>query len=250
MNDLGIRTLLHRAGIEKSKGYPTITLLYVLVLLPIIKQSLSAVWSGKFCNDFAQAHKDTYYRFLNQVRFNWRTFVTMLVTRMITRLDQAPLKDKVLIADDSLLHKTGKSIELASYHYDHTSKRSQLGYQMLQLGYHNKTNFFPVDAALYTSERRPNQHIRDIDRRTNGWKRRTEAFRKKTDLLVEMIDRCWKSGIDARFVLFDSWFSHDKVISDILHVGYNVLCRLKRNKVRYQYEGQSLTLAQLWHNVA
>lgn len=28
MNELGIRTLLHRSGIEKEKGFPTITLLF------------------------------------------------------------------------------------------------------------------------------------------------------------------------------------------------------------------------------
>lgn len=60
INDLGVKTLLHRAGIEKSKGYPPIALLYVLILLPIVKESLSALWSRKFFNNFITAHKDTY----------------------------------------------------------------------------------------------------------------------------------------------------------------------------------------------
>lgn len=250
MNDLGIKTLLHRTGIEKCKGYPTVTLLYVLILLPIIKESLSALWSGKFFDDFVKAHKDTYYRFLNRVHFNWRKLITLLATRAIARLDQTPFKEKVLVVDDSLLPKTGENMELVSYHFDHKTKHSQLGYQMLQLGYHNGTHFYPLDLAFHTSERRPNHKLREIDRRTNGWKRRLEAFEKKTNVLVEMISRCWQAGVNARFVLFDSWFAHDKVISKIVSIGYGVICRLKRGKTRYQHNDQSLTLSQLWHEVA
>jgi hypothetical protein len=141
-------------------------------------------------------------------------------------------------------------MELVSYHHDHTTNRSQLGYQMLQVGYHNGSRFYPLDLGFHTSKNRPNERLRQIDKRTSGWKRRMEAFEKKTDLLVQMIQRCWQNEISARFVLFDSWFAHDKVISKILAIGYGVICRLKRNKTRYVYRGQSMTLAQLWHDVA
>jgi hypothetical protein len=137
-----------------------------------------------------------------------------------------------------------------SYHHDHTTNRTKLGYQMLQIGYHNGARFYPLDAGFHTSEKRPNEKLKEVDKRTNGWKRRMETFEKKTDLLIRMIGRCWQNGISARFVLFDSWFACDKVISEILAIGYGVICRLKRNRTRYSYKGQSLTLAQLWHNVA
>jgi hypothetical protein len=51
-------------------------------------------------------------------------------------------------------------------------------------------------------------------------------------------------------MLFDSWFAHDKVISKILAIGYGVICRLKRNKTCYGYQGRSMTLSQLRHAVA
>jgi hypothetical protein len=65
-----------------------------------------------------------------------------------------------------------------------------------------------------------------------------------------MIDRAWKSGISASFVLFDSWFAHDDVISRIYHIGYGVICRLKRGRVKYTYQGAPYTLKQLWQKVA
>lgn len=250
MNELGIRTLLHQSGIHKEKGYSTATLLFALLVLPVIKQSLSALWSGNFFEKLLQAHKDTYYRFLNHPCFNWRKLVTLLAIREIARTDRTPFKEKVIIADDSLLAKTGKSMELVSYHHDHTTNRSRLGYQMLQVGYHNGSRFYPLDLGFHTSKNRPNDRLREMDKRANGWKRRMETFEKKTDLLAQMIQRCSRIGISARFVLFDSWFACDKVIFRVLSIGYGVICRLKRGKTRYSYKGQSMTLSQLWHDVA
>jgi hypothetical protein len=250
MNELGIRTLLHQSGIEKEKGFSTVTLLFALIVLPVIKQSLSALWSGKFFENLLLAHKDTYYRFLNHPCFNWRKLALLLACREIARTDHTPFNEKTIIADDSLLGKTGEKMELVSYHHDHTTNRSKLGYQMLQVGYHNGTRFYPLDLGFHTSKNRPNDQFREMDKRTNGWKRRMETFEKKTDLLVRMIQRCWQNGISARFVLFDSWFASDKVISQILSIGYGVICRLKRSKTRYTYAEQRMTLSELWHNVA
>ncbi len=62
--------------------------------------------------------------------------------------------------------------------------------------------------------------MRGIDKRTNGWRRRKEALDKKTDVLIQMLRRTWDHGIDASFVLFDSWFAHDAVIAQIMDIGY------------------------------
>jgi len=164
--------------------------------------------------------------------------------------DDTALMKKVLIADDTIAHKTGQNMELVSYHFDHALKRSVLGYQCLQLGYHNGANFFPIDVAFHCSSNRPNQHMRDMDKRSNGWRRRKESFKKKTELLIEMLSRAWSRGIDASFVIFDSWFAHDVIIAQILQIGYGVICRLKKGRVKYTYQGQSYTLKQLWRRVA
>jgi len=245
-DDLKIKSLLHRSHIVKQKGYSTATLLYMIILLPFLKKYLSYFWSAKCFSHQIDAQKDTYYRFLNCERFNWRKFLYFLAIKIIATFDKAPLSESTLIVDDTIACKSGKDMELVSYHFDHKTKRSILGNQCLQLGYHNGTYFFPIDMAFHTSKNRPNTRMRDIDKRTNGWCRRKEALRKKTDVLLEMLDRAWKSGIDASFVLFDSWFAHDAVISKIYALGYGVICRLKRGRVKYAYQGQDYTLKQLW----
>ena len=248
--ELKFKTLLNRSGITKIKGYATISLMFLFVLLPFLKRKLTDFFSSRCLENQIDAQKDTYYRFLNHERFNWRRFVYFLALKVIAYSDDTPLKEKVLIADDSISPKTGKNIELVSYHFDHKVRRSILGNCYLQLGYHNGINFFPVDVAFNSSSKRPNNRLRDIDKRTCGWKRRQEALNKKTTTLLQMVERVWNQGIDACFVLFDSWFAHDKIISGICCIGYGVICRLKKGKVKYSFHGQAYTLKQLWQKFA
>jgi len=244
--ELRFRSLLNRSGIRKARGYTTITLLFLIVLLPFIKRKLTDIWNSEYLTNSTNAQKDAFYRFLNCETFNWRRFVYLLALKVIACSDDVPLRQKVLIADDSLVPKSGKDMELVSYHFDHKTNRSILSNQCLQLGYHNGINFFPLDVAFNTSSKRPNNKLRAIDKRTIGWGRRKEALSKKTTTLVSMVDRAWKSGIDAGFVLFDSWFSHDDVISKINSIGYDVICRLKKGHVKYDYHGREYKLKKLW----
>ncbi len=248
--ELKFRSILKRSGITKNKGYATISLMFLFVLLPFLKRKLTDFWSSQCLENQIDAQKDTYYRFINHERFNWRKFIYFLALKVIAHSDDSPLKEKVLIADDSISAKTGKNIELVSYHFDHKLGRSILGNCYLQLGYHNGINFYPVDVALSTSSNRPSSKLRNIDKRSCGWKRRNEALDKKTTALLQMVERAWHQGLDASFVLFDSWFAHDKIISSIYSTGYGVICRLKKGRVKYSYQGQQYTLKQLWQQVA
>jgi hypothetical protein len=248
--ELRFNSLIKKSNIVKKRGYETLTILFAFVLLPFLKRSIAGFWSCRYLHNYVKAHKDTFYRFLNNERFNWRKLVYLVALKVIAVGNDVPLREKVLIADDSVCPKSGKEIEMVSYHFDHKVRRSILGNQYLQLGFHNGLNFFPLDGAFHTSSHRPNDHVRDIDKRTNGWKRRKEALNKKTDVLVEMVGRAWVSGIDACFILFDSWFAHDDIIHRIVDVGYGVICRLKRGRVKYGYQGNHYTLKQLWQQFA
>jgi hypothetical protein len=243
---LRIASLMRRSNMVKRKGYEAMALLYVLLLLPFLMQRVIWSFSGETLTRFLASRKDTYYRFLANERFNWRAFIYRLALRVIAFTDEVPLKEKTLIVDDTIEVKTGEHMEMVSYHFDAVRKRTSLGYQCLQIGYHDGRHFFPLDVAFHTSEVRPNTRMRNVDRRTNGWKRRKEAFRKRTEMMVELVRRAYNNGIDAAFVLFDGWFAHDRYIGQIKEIGYDVICRLKRSTVRYAYEGKSYTLSGLW----
>ncbi len=249
-NELNLRSLLSRSSIVKQKGYSTVSILLLIVLLPFLKRTLNDFRNTNYIKNQIDAQKDSFYRFLNNERFNWRKFVYFVALKIISLSENAPFSQKVLIADDTIALKTGKSMELVSYHFDHKTSRSVLGNQCLQLAYHDGINFFPLDVAFSSSSKRPNNKYRDIDKRTNGWKRRKEALGKKTDALVQMTQRAWNNGIEASFILFDSWFAHDDVINKIYQIGYGVICRLKRGHVKYTYQGKAYTLKELWKEFA
>ncbi len=247
---LKVGSLLRQCGIFKSKGVTTLTILFWITMLPFLKIAMTSLWSSNYITRQIDTQKDTYYRFLNNERFNWRKFVYKLAVKVITLADETPHNQKVIIADDTISLKTGKNMELVSHHFSHKDKKTVLGHQCLQIGYHNGINFFPLDVAFHTSKKRPNTELRNIDKRTCGWKRRQEAFQKKTDTLVQMLKSALNAGIDASCVVFDSWFSYDAVISQIVTNGYHVVCRLKNGNVKYLYQGESYTLKQLWSRFA
>ena len=103
-----------------------------------------------------------------------------------------------------------------------------------------ESSFSPWMWLFTHPEKRPNTNLRKIDKRTCGWKRRQEALKKKTNMLTQMLQNAYNSGIDAACVLFDSWFSYDSIINKVVTTGYNVVCRLKNGNVKYQYQGKGL----------
>ncbi len=45
--ELKFRSLLNRSGIRKIRGYKTITLLFLIVLLPFLKRTLTDIWNSE-----------------------------------------------------------------------------------------------------------------------------------------------------------------------------------------------------------
>lgn len=111
---LKIGSLLRSCGIFKEKGIDTMTLLLWIVLVPFLKKPMTSLWLSKHVTKELDAKKDTYYRFLNNERFNWRKLIYKLATKVIAQADQTPLQQKVIIADDTISNKTGKKMELVS----------------------------------------------------------------------------------------------------------------------------------------
>jgi hypothetical protein len=69
--ELKFISLLKRSGITKNKGYATISLMFLFVLLPFLKRKLTEFWSSRCLENQIDAQKDTYYRLENLFTF-WR----------------------------------------------------------------------------------------------------------------------------------------------------------------------------------
>jgi hypothetical protein len=249
-----IGSLLKRSNIDKEKGVSPVAVFRVLVTLVFTGKNLFRTFEvGGSCG----MAKDTVYRFLNSVHTNWRRFLLLLSSRVISQ-ELEPLTGaanmKVLIADDTLYRRNrSKHVELLSRVFDHTDHRYYRGFRMLTLGWSDGISFLPVSCALLASSKEKNRLVplrTDLDLRTNGAKRRREGIRKATDVLVEMVAEAVASGIQASHLLFDSWFAYPATMRKLLAKGVHTLCMLKvTEKIFYRYHGEDLHLAAIYRKI-
>jgi hypothetical protein len=244
-----IKTLLNRVGISKSQGYSTYNLLYLWVLHPFLKKRRTALWSHEDLKKNIQAEKDTFYRFVRCASNNWRNLAYNLFLQIQRHLNPVPYKDRLLVVDTTLIKKTGPCIEFVSRMYDHVSKSHIVCFPTLFLGYFDGRSFFPLDFSISATKKRLNMREKEVDKRSCGYRRRKEAKSKTTDNLLSMLQRAYDRGVDAGYVLFDSWFSHDVLINGIVNIGYHVVCRCKIGRVKYRYNGHDYTAKRLFSRV-
>jgi hypothetical protein len=249
-----IGSLLKRSNIDKEKGISPVAVFRVLVTLVFTGKNLyRTLEAGGSCG----MAKDTVYRFLNSVHTNWRRFLLLLSSRVIGQELESltgTANMKVLIADDTLYRRNrSKYVELLSRVFDHIDKRYYRGFRMLVLGWSDGISFVPVSCALLASSKEKNRLVplrTDLDRRTNGARRRREGIRKATDVLVEMVAEAMASGIHASHLLFDSWFAFPATMRKLLAKGMHTICMLKvTEKIFYRYHGEDLHLAAIYRKI-
>lgn len=198
--------------------------------------------------------KDAVYRFLNSPYYNWRRFLFSLTESIVERLKPLTSENRVktLIIDDSVFSRNrSKAVELLARIYDHVDHCYLKGFQMLTLGWSDGTTFLPIDFSLMSSPHHKNQlNGVDplIDKRTNGYQRRKEAVQSKPGVISQMIDQALRKGLQADYVLMDSWFTEVPLIEILCQRGLDVIGMVKRSR-RFQFQGKSLTLKQLYDHL-
>ena len=247
--------LLRQSNIRKDKGVSLDTLFPFLLTIAFTGKNLFRLLGTPDTPDIPPGvGKDVVYRFLNCVSSNWRKFLLLLSTRVIVQ-KLLPLTEdsttKVLIADDTLyLRDRSKRVELLARVHDHNTKRYHRGFRMLTLGWSDGSSFVPMFFSMLSSAKEENRLAamrQDLDKRTNGYKRRQESMKKSPDVLVELVKVAMVAGTKARYLLFDSWFSHPATVRRIHALGMHTICMLKDSKTRYTFQGENMTLKELFN---
>lgn len=247
--ELQLGKLLRKANITKNCGIPAYEVFQFLLLLVFQGRNLFRFLNSRHREQAVS--KNTYYRFLNETSYNWKRFLLLLAARVITAFDRLTRRERVnvLILDDSVIRRNrSKKVELPARVYDHVEHRFQKGFSLLTLGWSDGYSFVPVGFNLLSSasERNRYQEISDsIDHRSNGYKTRRESLLTKPDAAILLIRRALNAGIDADYVLMDTWFTTEPMLSSILAEGLDVIGMVKQLKQRYIYRGQSYTLSEL-----
>ena len=243
--------LLFKCNAGKEKGIPIMDIFrYLFCMMFSDRSSYMQMKTGTFEGGFS---KNTIYRFLNNTRTNWQRFTTLLSNNIINDF-MKPLTDEkrkdVFIVDDSLFDRSrSKKVELLARVFDHCSMKYRSGFRMLTLGWSDGNSFVPVCHCLLSAAEDKNLLCegKQYDGRSLAGRRRLQARRKATDVMVELIHSAQRAGITARYVLFDSWFSAPKTILALKEQEHlDSIAMIKKSKTKYLYNGEKLNVKEIY----
>ncbi|WP_179036839.1 IS4 family transposase [Paenibacillus sp. URB8-2] len=250
---LQIGKSLRNAGISKSFG---------LSSLVVFQMVFSLVFEGKNWFRLLESPrgadlpgKDVVYRFLNQASFAWRRFLHTLSLRIVLYFESliSPTRVRVFIIDDSVLSRNrSKKAELLARVFDHSTGTFTKGYTMLTLGWSDGFSFAPLDFVMLSSAKLANricEMTSKISKRSAGYKRRMEAFSRKPDAVVALLEQALTAGFTADYVLMDSWFTQAPLLRQLTAKGLSVIGMVKEMKQRYLVQGQRLTLREVFQGL-
>jgi IS4 transposase len=251
-DNFSVGTLLNRSGIKKLRGASPLAIFEAIFMLAFRGQNF---YRGIVQNEHLGFQKDVVYDLLENPRYNWRQFLFRLVVKIISVLEllTSEEREKVLVVDDSDYERPrSKKVELLARIFDHNSRKYLKGFKMLTLGWGDGVTFLPLDFVLRSSANVKNRIqgiIKDLDKRTCGYKRRQEAMTKSTELLVIMVKRALAMGVRADYLLMDSWFCFASLIAK-LSAHLPVICMAKDLTSNfYRYQDSPLRLGKLYQQL-
>lgn len=126
------------------------------------------------------------------------------VVRLKQVKEHLPLEKKgILIIDESLLHKSGRCMELAGAHRSGMTKRIEWGHMAVNALYTDtKHNTFPVSTKVY---------VREKDCEKNNLE-----FKTKRELGIEELDCALENGLPVKLVLADAGYEGEEFTREII----------------------------------
>ena len=257
--ELKVESLLNRSKIKKRNGRSAIMMVFDLCTIPFLMFNTVFIFArNQF--DEVRSGKSSYYRFLENARYNWSFFIFWLSVHLAGKMQTVSNTEKYFALDDTINEVTGKLAEKASYFYDHTQGKTVLGYQKLVLGVFNGSQFIPVNQKYCVGKKKPNAKSKAkkyhktpkserIPKNCAGAKERSYANKTKLEKSISMLRRARRQFKDVETVLFDSWFCFNSFIITIKkRLGLDVICQLKNlpRPNKYIYKGKAYSLSQLY----
>lgn len=254
------------SNIIKKKGYNPSGILKALFILPYLSMPNIASIYKSGMSRLMVAGKDVFYEFKNNKKIDWRKLLNSVVKKY-AKIVQAKAESsqkqllQCFIVDDTTCEKTGKRIEMIGRVFDHVVMKSLLGFKILLLGYWDGKSFLPVDFSIHGEQgKNPDkpQGMKKKELKKRFQKQRPEEscpakervdeyFMSKLENAVCMIKRAVKNGLEAQYVLADSWFIHEPFIKGIRTIKkglLHVIGMCSSNK-KFDINGKSYTTKAL-----
>jgi len=247
-----IGTLLHRCGLKKRHGHSVRSLTQAIFTLPFVGKNF---FRGIVINQELSFGKDAAYQLLKGSTYNWRRLLLLLGRRLFAFFNNLTSEDResVLIIDDSPYDRSrSKKVELLSRVWDHSTGRYLKGFRMLTICWSDGDSCLPLDFSLLSSTDAKNrlcENKKAVDKRCCAYQRRKEATTKATAHLETMVNRILSTGICAKYLLMDSWFTMPAIVSTLAkHI--DVIGMVKKSpKIFYRYNGHRMHVMDIYRKL-
>ena len=251
-NRFKITSTMNRCGIRKRRGHSVRSLIMTIFTLPFVGKNF---FRGIVINDELAFGKDAAYELLKGCTSNWRRLLLLLGARLYVFFNRLTdeSRDSVLIVDDSPYDRSrSKMVELLSRVWDHSSGRFLKGFRMLTICWSDGISCLPMDFALLSSadaKKRLCESYKSMDKRCCAWQRRKEATVKATEHLETMVKRILSTGVQANYLLMDSWFTMPATVTTLCdHI--DVIGMVKKTpKIHYGYNGHPMDLMAIYRKL-
>ena len=230
--EIGMKTVLSRAGFKKRSGTPMSDVIFGLLLWLWLKKESIGMFARECLQD--SMGKDVLYATMNREDLNWRRFHEQVAQKTIQTLKASGKKASVV--NDTVEPRFGKKMPGISSHFDHTSGRHMMGQQVLTLGLSCDAGFVPLDSELFISQTKAIElHEPFEDGRSVTAKRyRTAQQCTKPEMVNAMVKRALNAGIMADYLLADAWFGTKAMLRLTQETALVPVLRMKKNNMKYR----------------
>jgi len=230
--EIGMKTLLNRAGFKKRSGTAIDEVIYTLFLWLWLKKASI----GLFARESLQGSvgKDVLYDTMNREDLSWRQYHAHIAKKAVGLLKTSG--KRAFVIDDTLVRRFGRKMPGVSSHFDHTSGRHVMGQQVMTLGLSGDEGFVPLDSELFISQTKAqplHEAFRD-GRSTVARRYRVAQQQTKLDMAASMIQRALRANILADYLLADAWFGNKTMIRLSQSASLTAILRMKKNKMKYR----------------
>ena len=245
----------------KSRGANFGELLLKLILMNVSQMTIFGCL--KITDNDCPSGKDAYYGVKNNPNIPWRSLLMLMFHRFEYLKKKAKSLEygliRCLIADDTTLPKRGKKIEGISRVWDHVIHRSVLGFKGLFLALSDGKSFLPFDFSMHNERGKSPQKPygmkkKDLKARYNksrkedapGLHRKQTLIDSKVASLISMLKGAFSKGVKAEYLLVDSWFMCEELISFIFKKPTMfILGMCKMGNAKYACNGKLYSAKQL-----
>jgi SRSO17 transposase len=160
---------------------------------------------------------------------------------------------RLLIIDDTVEAKRGKFIEgSCKYIWSNKEHRSINALNIVSLNYADSHSTFQLDFAIKMNDskrKEPSEFTTKLHHRSNAYQRKNEIIKGKNSLAIEMLERALDNGVEADYLLVDSWYAKPNFIKQSNDLGMPVIARLPNNKLIWNFKGKHKTLNSIYDSL-